>query len=307
MSPEFSADVRSAPAAADEELRRALARLVEQYGRAICREPQRLEAMLRDLCPAYRREIFLLVAAVKEQVVADLLVSLDVLPEDILVARGTRRLCESLGLSESSARWAIEAWLPASRILAAAPEAPLRFEFPSSESDPGDSAIAASERALDWRWLALCAGAMVAAAAGAATAIYMGLHHSWNSFPGWLAQTAILAAGLAVSCLGLMGAVKGFRGLTAPSHRGLSPNAAAGAMLVEVAVLLVLPLAPAISVAVWAGEWAFELHISGQAHDLSFHLGRILQSLVLLGYLYLWIRSMIAIQGRIAASLIRQR
>jgi hypothetical protein len=306
MSPESSAEVRSSPAAADEELRRALARLVEQYGRAICREPQRLEAMLRDLCPTYRREIFLLVAAVREQVVSDLMVSLDVLPDDVLVARGSQRLCDSLGLSESSARWAIESWLPASRILAASPEIPLRFELPSREVDE-EAESEEQARAVDWRWLAFCAAGIAASGVALATAIYMAMHHWWNSFPSWAMQTGILTAGLGASWAGVAGVARGLRGVTAPNHRGLSPNAAAAAMLVEIAVLLVLPLAPAVAVAVWAGEWIFELHITGQAHDLSFHLGRVLQSLVMAGWLYLWVRSMIAIQGRIASSLIRQR
>jgi hypothetical protein len=78
-------------------------------------------------------------------------------------------------------------------------------------------------------------------------------------------------------------------------------------MLLDVAVLLALPLFVVGAPAVWVAEWVFVLHVNGQPHDLTFQLGRILQSVVLTIALFLWIRIMIAIQGRIASSLIRMR
>jgi hypothetical protein len=78
-------------------------------------------------------------------------------------------------------------------------------------------------------------------------------------------------------------------------------------MLVEVVTLLVLPLASVLALALWAAEWVGWLHFTGQPHDLSFHLGRILESLVLGLFLFFWVRSMTVIQGRIASSMVRRR
>ena len=307
MAPEAGPQVTSSPAGADEELRRTLGRLVETHGRAICREPQRLEAMLRDLCPHSRREIFLLAAAVREQVVSEMLHSVDVLPDDIVVARGARKLCDTLGLSEESARWAIESWLPASRLMAAMPDLPPKFEIAPAVEAPDEVPEDTGAPAFDWRWIALCAAAIVCAAAGIAVTAYLAFHHPWNSLAGWLLATGLLGGGLAVSGISLAAVARGMRRMSVPNHRALPAGAAASAMLLDVAVLLVLPLVPVATVALWAGEWALELHLQGAAHDLSFHLGRILQSLVLAVYLYFWGRIGVRVQGRIASSMVRSR
>jgi hypothetical protein len=67
--------------------------------------------MLHDLCPEQSRESFLLVAALRQRVVLDMVGKLDSLPEEVLVARGSGRLRDNLGLAEDSARWAVESWL----------------------------------------------------------------------------------------------------------------------------------------------------------------------------------------------------
>src|ERR1044071_2863521 len=87
----LSATPESLPAQAESAVRQALATLVETYGRAVYDEPARCEAMLHDLCPRYRREVFLTVAALKERVVSDLLLFGGV-PDDVLVARNARKL-----------------------------------------------------------------------------------------------------------------------------------------------------------------------------------------------------------------------
>jgi hypothetical protein len=262
--------------------------------------------MLRDLCPERRREVFLLVSAVREHVVSEMLVSVDVLPDEILVSRGARRLQDSLGLSEDSARWAVGSWLPVSRVMAALPEIPLPVETPAIEvEDPVD--VPAGTPVFDWRWLACGVGAILCAAFGVGSVAWFALHHSATTLKGWSIETGLLAACLAVAAGGLTGiaAVLGRR--RAPNHRGLSPNRAAAAMLVDIAALLALPLFVAGAPAVWVLEWVFELHITGQPHDLTFQLGRILQSLVLAAALWVWARAAIRIQGRIASSLIQLR
>ena len=53
--------------------RQKLVELVARFGPSLVDEPQRSEALLRDLCGELRREIFVLVAALKERVGTDLL------------------------------------------------------------------------------------------------------------------------------------------------------------------------------------------------------------------------------------------
>src|SRR5262249_47567153 len=122
-----------------------------------------------------------------------------------------------------------------------------------------------------------------------------------------LTETGLMSVGLAASTGGLYAAARQFRKRKAPDQRLLDVNRSAAAMLVEVAALLALPLAPTLSLALWSAEWVGGLHISGQPHDLTFQLGRILQTLVLGLCLYLWMKQMITIQGRIASSMVRSR
>ena len=292
------------PAPASEDLAAVLCRISETYGRGICREPQRVAAMLKDLCPERRRESFLLVSALREHVVADLVGMLDSVPEDMLVERSVGKLRDNLGLSEDSARWAVESWIPACRVLATAPDRPLRFETP--ETGPLE-VVQGVRRPVDWAWLGLCLGAVASVAAALGVMTRFTFYHYWASFRDWSMETLLLVSSLAACGFALAAVARGFRGRKAPNQRALDPNRAAGAMLVEVVTLLALPLAPTLAVGMWAAEWIGELHVMGQPHDLSFHLGRMLQSLAVAGFVYAWVRSMIAIQGRIASSMVRLR
>jgi len=47
--------------------------LIVEYGRSLCDDPRRCEALLKDYCGAHKREIFVLVSALKNRVAADLL------------------------------------------------------------------------------------------------------------------------------------------------------------------------------------------------------------------------------------------
>lgn len=293
-----------------EDLRVALCRISETYGRGICRQPQRVAAMLRDLCPEQRRENFLLVAALKEGVVSDLVSSLDSVPEELLLARGAGKLREHLGLSEDSARWSVESWLPACRVLATAPDKPLRFDEPEPAPEPDIPALPDAPpvaRSLDWTWLGLCAAALACSAIAVFTMVRATFFHTWTNFGGWLMETGVLASGLAAAGFGLALIARAIGARKAPNQRALDPNRAAGAMMIEVLTLLSLPLVPVISVAMWAAEWIGQLHIVGQPHNLEFQFGRILQSLVLALFLYRWMPLMTAIQGKIASSMVRAR
>jgi WD40 repeat protein len=84
--------------------------MIAQYGSSLADDPRRTEALLRDFCGAYKREIFVLVSALREQVASDLLAQQSSVPHEILLAQLTRRLRDNLALAEDAARWAVESW-----------------------------------------------------------------------------------------------------------------------------------------------------------------------------------------------------
>ncbi len=90
--------------------RQQLKELLEKYGHGLCDEPNKLEAMLRDLCPQYKREINLIISALKEKVAADFITSSNATPKEILVNRFAQRLYDNLGIATEFAEWAVESW-----------------------------------------------------------------------------------------------------------------------------------------------------------------------------------------------------
>lgn len=90
--------------------RQALSQLIAKYGRDVIADAKRCEGLIRDLCPAHRREANVLILALKERVPADLLASSASVPKSALLARLTKRLNDNLGLDQAFARWAVESW-----------------------------------------------------------------------------------------------------------------------------------------------------------------------------------------------------
>ncbi|MGK7874155.1 MAG: hypothetical protein AB4426_12830 [Xenococcaceae cyanobacterium] len=96
--------------------RQKLQELIATYSHSLCDEPQRCEALLRDFCGQYRREISVLIGALKEGVVKDLITSLgsitspSTIPQAILLARLTKRLKDNLALTEEAADWGVQSW-----------------------------------------------------------------------------------------------------------------------------------------------------------------------------------------------------
>jgi hypothetical protein len=66
-----------------------LCEIVTQYGQDICDNPQRCGGLLRDFCPQYRKEIAVLIGALKDGVPDHLRNSKNTVPHRILVARST--------------------------------------------------------------------------------------------------------------------------------------------------------------------------------------------------------------------------
>jgi hypothetical protein len=121
----------------NDSVRQTLSEIIDKYGRSLAGDPRRCEALLRDLCGQYKKEINVLVGALKERVAADLMASSTALPEGVLRARLVKRLHDNLGLSEEAARWAVESWAVA---LGAA-----------SAAEPRDGRASQGESALEGR------------------------------------------------------------------------------------------------------------------------------------------------------------
>ena len=90
--------------------RQKLRELIIEYGRSLCDDPRRCEALLKDYCGQYKREIFVLVSALKNRVAEELINSPAGVPPALLLGRLIQRLEDELGLAENAARWAVESW-----------------------------------------------------------------------------------------------------------------------------------------------------------------------------------------------------
>lgn len=90
--------------------RQKLRKLIIEYGRSLCGDPRRCEALLKDYCGQYKREIFVLISALKERVAYELINFQDNIPEVILLGRLVKRLQEDLALTEDAAKWTVESW-----------------------------------------------------------------------------------------------------------------------------------------------------------------------------------------------------
>jgi Protein of unknown function (DUF1036) len=93
--------------------RQELCILVANFGRGLCDDPQRCEALLRDYCGTYRREITLLVNAMREQVPAELMSTEGKVPYEILRSRLVKKLEENLAITTEAAQWSVDAWAAA--------------------------------------------------------------------------------------------------------------------------------------------------------------------------------------------------
>jgi hypothetical protein len=89
----------------DQWVEEKLRSLIERYGTSLCSEPKRLEALLRDYCPHNKREVNVLLAALREQVPAELLSS--TVPPALLHGWLIARLVEDVAMADEAAQWAV--------------------------------------------------------------------------------------------------------------------------------------------------------------------------------------------------------
>jgi hypothetical protein len=90
--------------------RQKLCEIITEYGRAVYEDPQYCKGLLLDLCGENKREINVLITVLEERVVAELLWASESVPQEVVLARLIRRVCENRGLAEDAARWGVESW-----------------------------------------------------------------------------------------------------------------------------------------------------------------------------------------------------
>ena len=90
--------------------RQQLHYIITHYGRSVCDEPKRCEALLKDLCPQHKREVNLLVGALREGVAKELLKPNQLLPMETVLSRLSHKLHDELGFEIGLAQWAVESW-----------------------------------------------------------------------------------------------------------------------------------------------------------------------------------------------------
>jgi hypothetical protein len=101
-----------------DEPRHKLRELILEHGRSLCDDPRRCEAFLKDYCGQYKREIFVLITALKNKVADELLKNSAGVPLTLLSARLIKRLEDDVALNSEAAHWAVESWMLALGIIA---------------------------------------------------------------------------------------------------------------------------------------------------------------------------------------------
>ena len=87
-----------------------LRRIVATYGVEVCEDPRRVEGLLRDLSGQHRREIAVLVAAVREGVPTELLAFAKSALPSLRAEQLAMLLRDNAGLAADAAQWAIRTW-----------------------------------------------------------------------------------------------------------------------------------------------------------------------------------------------------
>ncbi|MEE8391533.1 MAG: WD40 repeat domain-containing protein [Anaerolineae bacterium] len=134
--------------------RQKLIELVAQYGPSLSADPKRTEGLLRDFCGEYKREIFVLLSALKQDVVADMLSLRDSVPYQVSSAQLTRRLQDNLALAEDAARWAVDSWALALGVI----QRPLSSSPQRASEKPARAAASTPQAASDERLLGTLEG-----------------------------------------------------------------------------------------------------------------------------------------------------
>ncbi|GEM_PF-929989 len=108
-----------------EALRKQLCEIINHYGISVCDNIYNFETQLCKSCGnEYRRERFMLVNALTENVVSDLLSPPQGITHDTLLAQLAQRLYDNLGFDKALAEWTIQSWAVALNGSTEIPEVP---------------------------------------------------------------------------------------------------------------------------------------------------------------------------------------
>ena len=110
--------------------RRKLCEIIKGYGVSVCFDSTRCEGLLRDFCGQYDKEIFVLLGAVRQRVPLDLLYYKKEVLTGLIMAQLSDRLASSLSFNRYAARWAVESWALALRVVGV-----LHLEVPPTNED----------------------------------------------------------------------------------------------------------------------------------------------------------------------------
>ena len=125
----------------NERVRQKLGEIIQQHGREICGQAKRCKGLLLDHCAADRREVFVLVSALEEQVVGDLLEGLGGLSWEMVCRRLVHRLAENRAIAEDAALWAVETWALALGVRSEAQLSPRRPPPPRPSNPPPSTVV----------------------------------------------------------------------------------------------------------------------------------------------------------------------
>lgn len=131
----------------NEQPRKQLHFILLQYGRSLCQDAKRCEALIRDLCPEHELERNLLITALKAGVPQALLASQVAI--ELTIKTHAQLLHQQLGLAEHFALWSVESWALSLNLLT---QPIAKTQQPSPKQTPTPQIIQAQTTPLSTEW-----------------------------------------------------------------------------------------------------------------------------------------------------------
>ena len=101
----------------NDQPRQQLNYLIAHYTSRVCDDTRRCEAILKDLCPEHKRELNLLISALKEKIPQELMKAPAHITPEFTIKVLAQRLHDHQGIAEHFALWAVESWALALNII----------------------------------------------------------------------------------------------------------------------------------------------------------------------------------------------
>ncbi|MDD1607710.1 MAG: formylglycine-generating enzyme family protein [Methylococcaceae bacterium] len=136
----------------NEQPRTQLRTMLIQYGQSVCQDAKRCEALLRDFCPEHKRELNLLIAALKEGIPQQLLIPSSHISIEFTIKRLAQTLHDNLGIAESFAFWAVESWALSLNVLTQPIAQTQQPQLPTPKQTPTPQIIKPQTASLSAQW-----------------------------------------------------------------------------------------------------------------------------------------------------------